>query len=150
MTTLNLLKDTFQTLSSTHPDLNLLVLFGSRARNEADSTSDWDFAVRLEPIPVSDRPPFWFPGSDLIPTLSHLLQVPDEKLDIVDLSRCSEILSHFIARDGKLIYEKTPGEFAKFQQHALKTKAELKEFRRKQRAQVLQALERWGVEYAGS
>lgn len=145
MSILEALKATTQTLASTHPKLKLLVLFGSRARGEEDPSSDWDFAFLSDPDHPVDRKPFWFPGSDLLDTLSHLLQISDEKIDIVDLNNCSDILAHFVARDGQVIYEKIPGEFAQFQQHALKTKTDLKEFRRKQREQVLQALQRWGV-----
>jgi len=61
------------------------------------------------------------------------------------LSTCSEITAHFVARDGQVIYEKVPGEFIRFQQQSLKTKEELKQFRRAQREKVLQTLQRWGV-----
>ncbi|MGA7937394.1 MAG: hypothetical protein WCA35_27830, partial [Kovacikia sp.] len=85
------------------------------------------------------------PGSELLATLCKLLPISDETIDLVDLSTCSDIVAHFVARDGQVIYEKTPGEFAHFQQHALKTKAELKQYRHTQREKVLQTLERWGV-----
>lgn len=145
MSTLESLEAASPTLASTHPNLKLLVLFGSRARGEADPSSDWDFAFLSEPDRPIDRKPFWFPGSDLLPTLSKLLQVSDEMIDLVDLNACSDIVAHFVARDGQVIYEKTPGEFAQFQQQALKTKAELKQYRHAQREKVLQTLERWGV-----
>ncbi len=145
MTTLESLKVISPTLVSTHPDLKLLVLFGSRARGEADPSSDWDFAFLLESDRPVERKPFWFPGSDLLGTLCNLLHVSEESTDLVDLSTCSEITAHFVARDVQVIYEKTPGEFAQFQQHALKTKAELKQYRHAQREKVLQTLQRWGV-----
>lgn len=145
MNSLPILKAGSPTLTATHPDLRLLVLFGSRARGEDDPSSDWDFAFLSE----SDRPPerkaFWFPGLDLLDTLSKLLHISDETIDLVDLSHCSDILAHFVARDGQVIYEKTPGEFAHFQQQALKSKAELKQFRQTQRENVLQTLQRWGL-----
>ncbi|NJR61952.1 MAG: nucleotidyltransferase domain-containing protein [Cyanobacteria bacterium CRU_2_1] len=145
MNSLKLLKATSQTLASTHPDLTLLVLFGSRARGEEDPTSDWDFAFLSDPDYLVERKPFWFPGSDLVHTLSKLLHISDDKIDLVNLNNCSEILAHFVARDGQVIYEKTDGEFAQFQQRALKSKTELREFRRSKREQVLQALQRWGI-----
>jgi predicted nucleotidyltransferase len=145
MTTLDTLKTVSSTLAYTHPDLKLLILFGSRARGEADPSSDWDFAFLLEPDRPTERQPFWFPGSELPDTLCQVLQVSEDAIDLVDLSTCSEITAHFVARDGQVIYEKIPGEFAQFQQRSLKTKAELKQYRQTQREKVLQTLERWGV-----
>lgn len=145
MTVLDSLQAASLTLASTHPSLKLLVLFGSRARGEADPSSDWDFAFLSEPdLPTAPKP-FWFPGSDLLETLCKLLQVSEDTIDLVDLSTCSEITAHFVARDRQVIYEKTPGEFAQFQGCALKTKAELKQYRHAQRKKVLQTLQRWGV-----
>ncbi|UBF30651.1 nucleotidyltransferase domain-containing protein (plasmid) [Kovacikia minuta CCNUW1] len=145
MTTLDSLKAAFSTLASTHCDLKLLVLFGSRTRGEADPSSDWDFAFLLEPDRPVELKPFWFPGSNLLGTLCNLLHVSEDAIDLVDLSTCSEITAHFVARDGQVIYEKIAGEFAQFQGRALKTKAELKQYRHAQREKVLQTLERWGV-----
>jgi len=145
MTTLESLKATSSTLASTHPKLRLLVLFGSRARGEADSSSDWDFAFLSDPDRPSEHNSFWFPGSELLESLSKLLHISYERIDLVDLSTCSDILAHFVAHDGQVIYEKTPGEFAQFQQHALKTKAELKQYRHDQREKVVQTLQRWGL-----
>lgn len=145
MTIPDSLKATSLTLASTHPDLKILVLFGSRARGEADPSSDWDFAFLLEPDRATERQPFWFPGCDLIEPLCKVLQVADDAIDLVDLNTCSDIVAHFVARDGQVIYEKTPGEFAHFRQHTLKTEAELRQYRQAQREKVLQTLQRWGV-----
>ncbi|MBW4652234.1 MAG: nucleotidyltransferase domain-containing protein [Kaiparowitsia implicata GSE-PSE-MK54-09C] len=145
MTDLSSLKVASRTLASVHPELKLLVLFGSRARGENDPTSDWDVAFLSEPKAPTEHKPFWFPGAELLDTLSQLLHPSEDVIDLVNLSTCSDILAHFVARDGQVIYEKTPGEFAQFQQQALKTKGELKAFRQVQREQVHQALERWGV-----
>jgi len=145
MTDLASLKAASRTLASVHPELKLLVLFGSRARGEEDPTSDWDVAFLFAPEAPTEQKPFWFPGAELLDTLSQLLHASEDTIDLVNLSTCSDILAHFVARDGQVIYEKTPGEFAQFQQQALKTKGELKAFRQVQREQVHQALERWGV-----
>jgi len=145
MTTLDSLTTASPTLRSTHPNLKLLVLFGSRARGEADPSSDWDFAFLLEPDRPAEHKPFWFPGSELLDPLCKVLHVSEDAIDLVDLSTCSEITAHFVARDGQVIYEKVPGEFIRFQQQSLKTKEELKQFRRAQREKVLQTLQRWGV-----
>lgn len=136
-----------QTLSQwsrQHPDLKLLVLFGSRARGDHDPSSDWDFAFLTNPTPAKTTYD-WVPGGDLLPILTQRLQTSDEKIDLIDLSTCSDILAHYVARDGQLIYERDPGEFARFQQQALKTPDKLHQFRQTQRQKVLAALERWGV-----
>ncbi|MBW4489497.1 MAG: nucleotidyltransferase domain-containing protein [Trichocoleus desertorum ATA4-8-CV12] len=145
MNELGILKAASTRFARDHPNLKLLILFGSRVRSEADLSSDWDFAFLAEPSHPSDCKSSWIPGSDLLDTLCHLLQVSDKTIDLVDLSTCSDILAHFVARDGQVIYEKTPGEFVQFQQQALKTQEELKQYRHTQREQVLQALQRWGV-----
>ncbi len=145
MTTLDRLKADFQTKLTKHPNLKLLILFGSRARGDSTPASDWNVAFLYDPDrhPPPDRQPFWFPGSDLLETLSKLLKVPEQAIDIVDLSNCSDIIAHFIARDGQVIYEKTAGDFAQFQQQALKTTEELKQYCYTQREKMRQTLQRW-------
>jgi predicted nucleotidyltransferase len=128
-----------------HPALKLFILFGSRARGDHDPTSDWDLAFLSNPAEVADYPPFWFPGSELLPLLSELAGIPSDRVDLVDLSTCSDILAHYVARDGQLIYERDPGEFVRFQQQALKKPGKLHQFRPTQRQKVLATLERWGV-----
>ena len=132
-------------LEEQHPDLKLLVLFGSRARGDDAPSSDWDFAFLSDSVPDADKEPFWFPGSDLLVTLSDLLQISSEAIDLVNLDNCSDILAHFVARDGELVYERDSGEFSRFQQQILKSPAELRQFCQVQREKVLQALERWNV-----
>ncbi|MBD1849148.1 nucleotidyltransferase domain-containing protein [Cyanobacteria bacterium FACHB-502] len=145
MTDLDTLKAASRTFASDYPELKLLVLFGSRARGEDDPLSDWDFAFLLPPEGSADQTPHWFSGAELLSRLSQLLHVSEDIIDLVNLNTCSDILAHFVARDGQVIYEKAPGEFVQFQQQALKTREELKAFRQMQREQVHRALERWGV-----
>jgi uncharacterized protein len=145
MNELDILKAASARFTQNHLDLKLLVLFGSRARGEEDPSSDWDFAFLLEPDRSTQHQPYWFPNSDLLTTLCNLLQVSDETIDLVDLSTCSDILAHFVARDGKVVYEKTSGEFSLFQQQALKTNAELRQYRHTEREKILETLQRWAV-----
>jgi predicted nucleotidyltransferase len=146
-------------IAERHPDLKLLILFGSRARGDHTPSSDWDIAF----LSTLDSEPSaaWFPGVDLLETLSTQGHIPSDsraerlrqRLDLIDLSTCSDILAHFVAQEGQLIYERDPGEFERFQQRfscreaapTLKTPAELQQFRQTQREKVLQALERWGA-----
>jgi predicted nucleotidyltransferase len=130
-------------IAEQHPALKLLILFGSRARNDHAPSSDWDIAFLS--TPDSEPPSTWFPGADLLKTLSTQGHIPSDHIDLIDLSTCSDILAHFVAQDGQLIYEHEPGEFEHFQQRSLKAPAELQQFRQTQREKVLQALERWGA-----
>jgi predicted nucleotidyltransferase len=136
---------TLETWDKQHPSLKLLILFGSRARDEHTPSSDWDIAFLNDSPSTQEIPPTWFPGADLIQTLSQQGQIPSKLIDIVNLSTCSDLLAHFVARDGQLLYEREAGEFQRFQNRTLKAPAELQNFRQAQREKVLQALERWGA-----
>jgi len=143
MTDLSSLTAASNHIAEQHPTLKLLILFGSRARGDHAPTSDWDIAYLSDPSPGKGAA--WFPGADLLLTLSEHGQIPEDRIDLIDLSTCSEILAHFVAQEGQLIYERDPGEFEHFRQRSLKAPAELKHFRQTQRDKVLQALERWGA-----
>lgn len=143
MTDLSSLTAASTHIAEQHPALKLLILFGSRARGDHAPSSDWDIAFLSATPP--ETPSAWFPGADLLETLSTQSHIPSDRIDLIDLSTCSEILAHFVAQEGQLIYEREPGEFECFRQQSLKAPAELKQFRQTQRDKVLQALERWGA-----
>ncbi|MEM6838675.1 MAG: nucleotidyltransferase domain-containing protein [Cyanobacteria bacterium P01_C01_bin.120] len=138
-------------IAEQHPTLKLLILFGSRARGDHAPHSDWDIAYLSDLS--SKQGATWFPGADLLHTLSEHGQIPGDLIDLIDLSTCSDILAHFVAQDGQLIYEREPGEFERFRQRfscreaapTLKAPAELQQFHQTQREKVLQALARWGA-----
>lgn len=143
MTDLSSLTAASTHIAEQHPTLKLLILFGSRARGDHAPSSDWDIAYLSDPSP--ENPSAWFPGAGLLETLSTQSHISSDRIDLIDLSTCSEILAHFVAQEGQLIYERDPGEFEHFRQRSLKGPAELKQFRQTQRDKVLQALERWGA-----
>ncbi len=125
------------------PYLKLLVLFGSRARGDADENSDWDFAVLYD---EELRKHYEKSGLDwlrLWTVLEKVLDLPDNKVDVVDLGHCSPLLAHFVARDGTVLFEEEAGEFERFRQRALKSEAELKAYRHAVREKVRSALQRW-------
>ena len=83
--------------------LALLVLFGSRARGEDSTRSDWDFGYLADP------------GMDPAALVAALAEaVGSERIDLVDLARASGLLRFRAARDGVLIHEATPGHFDRF------------------------------------
>lgn len=142
---INEIKSLVPQLKKEIPYLKMLVLFGSRARGNTHAKSDWDFATlynqeRRELLTKNSFALFEVPI-----VISQILKIPDNKIDVVDLSYCSALIAHYIARDGKLLYEQEPGEFEKFRQKALISDAELKQIRQQQREEIEKFLQRWGV-----
>lgn len=86
-----------------HPEIELLLLFGSRARDEVTENSDWDFGYiatkNFDPTPLY---------SDMT------LLLKTDKVDLVNLSKANGLLRFRAARDGRAIYEKKAGEYEKF------------------------------------
>jgi len=83
--------------------LQLLVLFGSRARGDASAQADWDFGY------VADG------SADVLALVAALAAiVGTERVDVVDLGRASGLLRFRAARDGVLVYESAPGVFDRF------------------------------------
>ncbi|NET32734.1 MAG: nucleotidyltransferase domain-containing protein [Cyanothece sp. SIO1E1] len=124
------------------PYLRLLILFGSRARGDASEDSDWDFAILYdeEQWQEYEKNEIWF-GTKSSSILEETFKLSNEELDVVDLGSCSELLAHSIAHDGRLLYERKPGEFEEFKERALKTSEELKASYQQMRASIRQKLE---------
>jgi predicted nucleotidyltransferase len=80
--------------------LDLMVLFGSRARGDAHEGSDWDIGYMGDgsPDPLELR-------AQLVTALGT------EAIDVVDLARASGLVRFRAARDGRLIFERVPGGF---------------------------------------
>ncbi|BAU12842.1 hypothetical protein LEP3755_33740 [Leptolyngbya sp. NIES-3755] len=127
------------------PCLKMLVLFGSRARGEEREDSDWDFAVLhdLELRKQYEKKDGW--GFKSWVVIQQVLQLPDDKIDIVDLDSCSDVMAHIIARDGQLLYERNQGDFANFRQNVLKSKAELRRLEQEEQSLLELELRQWGV-----
>jgi predicted nucleotidyltransferase len=123
------------------PYLKLLVLFGSRARGNYQSSSDWDFAMlfdeelrqQYEAKGGWDRYRSWA-------ILQKLLDLGDDEMDWVDLKDASEILAHSISRDGIVLYSADPEVFPNFQRTHLKADDELKRLRKVMRDRIQQKL----------
>lgn len=86
-----------------YDDLRLLILFGSRSRQEGRSDSDWDFGYIANQ--EFDSGPLY---TDIV------LKLKTEKIDLVDLSHASGLLRFRAAQDAYLIYEASKGEYEKF------------------------------------
>lgn len=144
--TLEKLKALSPQLSEKIPYLKILVLFGSRARGDIHANSDWDFAAlydeEIRQAYINNNAWAWFEVSQL---LGEVLEIDREQIDVVELNNCSPLIAHFVARDGKLLYEKEPGEFTAFQKKAFKGDVEMTAIRRELRQKVENNLQRWGV-----
>jgi predicted nucleotidyltransferase len=128
------------------PYLKMLVLFGSRATGKSHANSDWDFAAlydeELHESYCKDKAFAWFEVSIL---LGQAFDINSANIDVIELNNCSPLIAHFVARDGKVLYEKESGEFEKFRQRSLKSEREMKEIRKTLREKVEASLQRWGV-----
>lgn len=128
------------------PYLKMLVIFGSRARGDIHANSDWDFATlydqEIRKTYIKNNAWAWFEVSQL---LGEVLEIDREQIDVVELNNCSPLIAHFVARDGKVLYEKEPGEFTVFQKKAFKSDVEMTAIRRDLRQKLEKNLQRWGV-----
>ena len=86
-----------------HPGLSLLVLFGSRARDDARPDSDWDFGYLAE-----DTVDSLVLRADLVEALGT------DSIDLADLGGASALLRYRAARDGVALFECRPDTFAAF------------------------------------
>ncbi|MHC5827072.1 MAG: type VII toxin-antitoxin system MntA family adenylyltransferase antitoxin [Nostoc sp.] len=140
------LRELSQQLPEKIPYLKMLVLFGSRATGNTNVKSDWDFAVLCDQEQreayVKDNSFLWF---ELPMVLGELFKINSDKIDIVELNKCSELISHFVARDGKVLYEDKDEEFERFKQRMLLSNSELKKIENIKRQNIEQFLQRWGV-----
>lgn len=82
-----------------------LALHGSRARGDGHPGSDWDFAYLPAPGASVDH-------LGLLGALIDVLGTDD--VDLADLSRASGLLRFHVARDGRLLFERTDDVFFRF------------------------------------
>jgi len=88
-------------------DLELIILFGSRAKGYAREDSDCDVGVlRKEGLVPAER------FLELAFRLTRALKMGD--VDLVDLRRASPILKYAAASSAKVLYEAEPGAFTRF------------------------------------
>lgn len=139
------LRSIANSLAEQLPYLKMLVLFGSRARGEQRSTSDWDFAVLYDEELRKQYETGGWDAFKLWIVLQQALKLADDKIDVVDINHCSPALSFAIARDGKLLYEREPNQFTQFRRKAWKTYADTAKFRKLRRRSIGLTLQKWGL-----
>jgi predicted nucleotidyltransferase len=123
------------TIEQIIPNLKLLVLFGSRARGDHRLDSDWDFAV-LYDEQYSEMAKQGYLFFEVYELLADFFQIPSDRIDIVNLNSSSELIAHYVARDGKILYEQEHGLFEQFCKEHLMNEAQLEQFRQNLRNQI--------------
>jgi predicted nucleotidyltransferase len=90
------------------PGLELLMLFGSRARGDAHHGSDWDFGY----LAAGDI--------DHAALLAAIVEtVRSDRVDLVNLAPASGLLRYRAARDGVVVFEARPRLSEAFRLEAL-------------------------------
>lgn len=113
------------------PEVRLIVLFGSVALGRSRADSDVDIAV------VCDR------AADLDALYVALApRLQTGRLDLVDLKHAGPLLAFQVARSGRPLFEREPGEFRRFQSLASRRYADTKKLRDAQRRAIQAFLER--------
>lgn len=89
------------------PGLDILLLFGSRARGDASDQSDWDFGFLGQA------------EMDVAALIAAIVTaVGTDRVDLVDLERASGLLRYRAARDGRTVFEAAPGAVDRFRLQA--------------------------------
>ena len=83
------------------PQVELALLFGSRARGPAEGESDLDLAVVA-------------PGIDRLDLAADLSLVAGLEVDVADLSTAGYPLLRAVVREGVCVFEKRPGALARW------------------------------------
>ncbi len=88
------------------PNIELVLLFGSRARGEAGQDSDVDLAVLGRDV-------------DVLELYRDLSLATGFEVDVVDLGRCGYPLLKAILRDSRLVHEGRRGAWGRWRSHTI-------------------------------
>ena len=134
------------TIGDRIPYLKFLVLFGSRARDDAYERSDWDFAMLCDDeqrkIAIADKDYGFF---EMHNAIEDSFEISGEYMDVVDLHKCSALIAHYVATEGVLLYESQQGVFSAFRQRTSMTQQAIDELSASLRLQVEEFLQEQGV-----
>jgi predicted nucleotidyltransferase len=114
-------EDIVATIIAALPDTEVIYLFGSRARAEANPRSDVDLAI-LTPQRIDPVARF-----DLQERIAARL---NRDVDLVDLNAASTVMRVRVLEDGRVLYERDPSIREHFEATALSAYARLNEERR--------------------
>ncbi len=118
-------------LARESPGLELLVLFGSRARGESHPGSDWDFGylatVELDPDALLAR---------------LVLLLGTDRIDLVNLERTNGLLRFRVASEGQTLFESNDSSFERFAFEAISFWCDMGPIIRQGYEEILQGLAR--------
>lgn len=114
--------------------LQLVILFGSIVPGRANKRSDIDLA-------------FLFNESvDIVALTNKVIKLlHSNHVDVIDLRRASPILNFFVAKYGKVIFERSPGLFNEFYSLASRRYIDTKKLRDAQSKAIRSFLEEKGL-----
>jgi predicted nucleotidyltransferase len=112
------------------PGLRLVLLFGSRASGRTHGGSDIDLGF------LYDHPVDFLDLTNRAIVLLHT-----DRVDVVDLRRANSLLG-FSACQGRLLYERTPGQFAAFFSLSFRKYVDTKKLRDAQKTAIRNFLQR--------
>jgi len=92
------------TLSANNADIDVVWLYGSRARNEAQGYSDFDLAIAFKNFKLSAIEKFLRPN-ELALDWSMSLDLPEKIVSIVDINQSPVYLNYTIIEEGIVIYQ---------------------------------------------
>ena len=114
--------------------LQIVLLFGSIIRGRIHKRSDIDLAF------LFDRP------VDILALTNKVTQLlGSDRIDLVDLRRASPLLKFSVARDGRLLYERSHGLFNTFCSLAFRMYFDTKKLRDARERTLKDFLEKRGV-----
>lgn len=101
---------------ATEFDLNLIVLFGSRAEDRARPDSDWDLAVQK----VDGR----LNSNEYLELIRRFSKTLQGEVDLVDLIATTDPVLLMVIAHGKPLFENPAGQFACLQSRAVQVYAD--------------------------
>jgi hypothetical protein len=102
------LRQSIERLVQGRPEIQLVCLFGSRARNQVLKTSDYDIAVLLESTP-DDLSRYKL---DLVNDL--ILDLRTDAVDVVILNQAPPLLKMTVYRDAQILFAATSAAWPRF------------------------------------
>jgi len=113
------------------PTLSLVVLFGSRARADARSGSDWDIAYATT-----------HPLDSLALRAGFVDALGSDRIDLVDLDRTSALLRFRVAGEGTPLLARPQDAFERFWLDAVRLWCDIEPIVRAGYARIVEDLER--------
>jgi len=117
------------------PEIRLVVLFGSAATGRRHGGSDLDLAI------LGDTPLDLVELTNRVITLTHVNDV-----DLVDLRRAPPLLAMEVARHGRLLHERSAGDYAQFVSLAYRRYVDTAKLRAAQKEAIAGFLRERGLE----